>query len=273
MPPMAWWEDYPSSGPIKVKGGIKARSHRGAMATSWWSRRFIAVLEEMQLGGRMSRGRSYARGGQVLSLEVSAGKVLAKVQGSRPVPYAVKLISKPLTAKQWDLVTGKLKSKALYAAKLLAGEMPPEIEEVFTELGIPLFPSAARDLPMHCSCPDWANPCKHVAAVCYLLAERFDRDPFLIFEWRGRGKEELLGRLRTEKKPVAPDEPPLETLLADFYTAGPLPALPEPEPAPLPSQLDPSRITVRGKPLAEVLTPLYQEFSAAQPPVRVSDVR
>jgi uncharacterized Zn finger protein len=260
---MPWWEDYPSSGPIRVEGGIKARSTRGRMANTWWSRRFITVLEELQLGGRMTRGKTYARAGQVLSLDISAGKVIAQVQGSRPKPYAVKLISRPLTTDQWDLVTEKLAGKALYAAKLLAGEMPADVEEIFAELGIPLFPAAARDLPMHCSCPDWAVPCKHVAAVCFLLAERFDEDPFLIFEWRGRSKEELLGKLRRNRAAVAPAGPALEEAMGDFFTAGPLPRLLEPEePDLVLLRVDAPAVTVRRKPLIDVLTPLYHQLRA-----------
>ncbi|CAM3956080.1 SWIM zinc finger family protein [Kibdelosporangium persicum] len=257
-----WWQDYPSSGPIKVENGIKARRARGRIATSWWSQRFITVLEDLQLGGRMSRGKNYARSGQVMSLDISPGKVIAKVQGSRPQPYAVKLISKPLTAEQWDLVTGKLASKALFAAKLLAGEMPPEIEEVFAEVDVPLFPAAARDLPMHCSCPDWAVPCKHVAAVCFLLAERFDDDPFLIFEWRGRSKAELLRELRGNRAGETPAPPRAALDVENFFAAGPLPPEPEPQDAGLVLlRVDAPAVTVHGKPLIDVLTPLYHRFT------------
>jgi uncharacterized Zn finger protein len=259
---MAWWEDYPSTGPIKVENGIKARSTRGKMANTWWSQRFITVLEELQLGGRMTRGKNYARSGQVMSLDISAGKVIAQVQGSRPKPYAVKLISKPLSVEQWDLVTGKLAGKALFAAKLLAGEMPPEVEEIFAELKIPLFPAAARDLPMHCSCPDWAVPCKHVAAVCFLLAERFDEDPFLIFEWRGRSKQELLSRLRKNRVEVPVQGPVLEDFIDDFFTVGPLPALPEPQDTEaVILRVDAPAIQVDGKPLIETLIPLYRQLT------------
>jgi uncharacterized Zn finger protein len=259
---MAWWEDYPSSGPIKVEGGIKARSARGRIANTWWSQRFISVLEELQLGGRMTRGKSYARSGQVMSLDISAGKVIAQVQGSRPKPYAVKLICRPLSVSQWDLVTEKLAGQALYAAKLLAGEMPPEVEEIFAGLDIPLFPAAARDLPMHCSCPDWAVPCKHVAAVCFLLAERFDEDPFLIFEWRGRSKSDLLGRLRLRRveAPVAVG-PSLADELDSFFSVGALPADPEPFVDSVLLRVDGPSLRVGGSSLMESLLPLYQRFS------------
>ena len=120
----------------------------------------------------------------------------AQVQGSRPKPYRVRIQVTPLTTPQWRRVEQALAGQALFRAKLLAGEMPREIEEVFADCGTPLFPRSARDLEMSCSCPDWEVPCKHLAAVCYVLAEAFDLDPFGILAWRGRGREDLLASLR-----------------------------------------------------------------------------
>src|SRR5260370_25531916 len=102
----------------------------------------------------------------------------------------------PLTTAQWRRVQDRLASQALFRAKLLAGEMPHEIEDVFAECGTPLFPRSAGDLDMHCSCPDWGVPCKHLAAVCYVLAEEFDRDPFAMLAWRGKARDDLLAALR-----------------------------------------------------------------------------
>ena len=190
------WQDWPPARPIRVDGGIKARSKRGAIGEQWWSRRFIGVLESYGMSGRLARGRSYARAGQVLDFELSQGKVTARVQGSRVRPYQVRIGVLPLTTAQWRRVMKQLASQALFRAKLLAGEMPHEIEEVFGECGTPLFPRSAADLDMHCSCPDWGVPCKHLAAVCYVLAEEFDRDPFAMLAWRGQGRDELLTALR-----------------------------------------------------------------------------
>ena len=103
----------------------------------------------------------------------------------------------PLTTSQWRQVERALASQALFRAKLLAGEMPAEIEEVFAGCGTPLFPRSAADLDMHCSCPDWEVPCKHLAAVCYVLAEAFDDDPFAMLAWRGRNRDTLLAALRS----------------------------------------------------------------------------
>jgi uncharacterized Zn finger protein len=195
--PSPWWEDYASSGPIAVENGIKAKSKRGDIGQQWWSRRFIAVLESLGMSGRLQRGRSYARKGQVLEFALSQGKVTARVQGSRPQPYKVTIGVLPLTAPQWRQVEGRLASQALFRAKLLAGEMPAEIEQVFADCGTPLFPRSAADLEMHCSCPDWEVPCKHLAAVCYVLAEAFDDDPFAMLAWRGRSRDTLLAALRS----------------------------------------------------------------------------
>ena len=185
-----------SSRPIPVDGGIKAKSKRGVIGERWWSRRFIAVLESYGMSGRLQRGRNYARRGQVIEFELRQGRVTARVQGSRPQPYKVSIGVLPLTTRQWREVERRLASQALFRAKLLAGEMPAEIEEVFASCGTPLFPRSAADLDMHCSCPDWGVPCKHLAAVCYVLAEAFDDDPFEMLAWRGRSRGALLAALR-----------------------------------------------------------------------------
>ena len=195
MSPFTPWSEF-SSGPIAVEGGIKAKSKRGAIGEQWWSRRFIAVLESYGMSGRLQRGRSYARRGQVLEFSLAAGKVAARVQGSRPTPYTVTLAVRPLTAAQWQKVESRLAAQALFRARLLAGEMPAEIEQVFADAGTPLFPESSRDLTMDCNCPDWGFPCKHVAAVCYVLAEAFDDDPFAMLAWRGKSRDELLAALR-----------------------------------------------------------------------------
>jgi uncharacterized Zn finger protein len=191
-----WDERYPPSRPRKAEGGIKARSKRGSIGEQWWSRRFIDVLESLGLSSRLSRGRNYARSGQVLTLDIGTGHVTARVQGSRIKPYQVKLTVDPLTTRQWRRVEEALAARAVFRARLLAGEMPAEIEEVFADCGTPLFPHSARDLEMTCSCPDWEVPCKHLAAVCYVLAEAFDDDPFAMLAWRGKGRDDLLAALR-----------------------------------------------------------------------------
>ena len=188
---------YERRSAIEAKGGIKAQSKRGQFGESWWARRWIHVLESFNIGGRLSRGRSYARKGQVLSIDVSKGRVTATVQGSRPKPYEVAIQVTVLTAAEWSKLATTLGSQAIFAAKLMAGEMPQDIEQAFQAAGLSLFPEKLRDLKTHCSCPDSSNPCKHIAAVYYLLGEEFDRDPFLIFTLRGVNRQEMVEMLGT----------------------------------------------------------------------------
>jgi uncharacterized Zn finger protein len=197
---MRRWDDdffyFKRSTPREARGGIKAQSKRGGFGQSWWAKRWITVLESFDIGARLGRGRSYARSGQVLSIEIDKGMVRAKVQGSRPTPYHVEIEIKTLSATDWKKLAEALSREALFAAKLLGGEMPPDIERTFKATGLSLFPEKSRDLKTSCSCPDWSNPCKHIAAVYYLLGEEFDRDPFLIFKLRGTDKETLIKMLR-----------------------------------------------------------------------------
>src|SRR6266704_1907856 len=214
-----YWDDYYKPQPIRVKDGIKTKSERVAIGETWWSKRWIGVLESFNMGARLTRGRSYARQGQVLSIDVEPGLVKAKVQGSRPKPYNVKIQLRPLSDQDWDKVTEAMAAQAIFAAKLLAGEMPTDIEEVFRAVHVSLFPTALKDLETDCSCPDWANPCKHIAAVYYLLAERFDEDPFLIFKLRGRTKEQIIEVLRHKRAASLPAESASPSPDADDPTA------------------------------------------------------
>jgi uncharacterized Zn finger protein len=185
-----------------VRDGIKARSKRGKFVQNWWANRWIKALTRLMDSGRLSRGRTYARKGQVLEIEITPGHISARVQGSRRTPYEVSIELSPLSDRQWQRVFDALSEQAIFAAQLLNGEMPQDIEEVFLAEQIPLFPTSGGDLGTDCSCPDWANPCKHIAAVYYLLGERFDDDPFLLFELRGRDKEAVAAALR-ERRAVA----------------------------------------------------------------------
>jgi uncharacterized Zn finger protein len=273
----------PPSRPRPVENGLKARTARGPIAQTWWSRRFTAVLEDIGLGGRMQRGRTYARKGQVISLEVGPGRVTARVQGSRVRPYRVSVGFAAFSQPEWGRLERALAASAWYSAKLLSGEMPDDIEEVFAGQGLSLFPAATDDLSMDCSCPDWQVPCKHIAAVFYLLAESFDDDPFRILAWRGRDREDFLASLQAARSSApapgggglaSPASKPLAECLDSYFTvAGDLtpPAAPAPGQAAglddLPSgrdsvlsQLPPVGITVRGHALTELLEPAYSQF-------------
>lgn len=280
LPPYGWYP--PPSRPLPAEG-IRARSKRGDIGETWWSRRFIDILESFQMGARLTRGRRYARAGQVLDLVVESGAVTARVQGSRAKPYRVRIRTLTLSQKDWARVEEAMASKAVFLAKLLAGEMPRDIEEAFAETRLSLFPAAARDLTTDCSCPDWANPCKHIAATYYLLAEAFDADPFLIFRWRGRDREDLLARLRAHPSGAgsgeepseewwdvpAPEVRPLAECIDRFWEAGEVidktPALPRAAAVPdgILRGLDSTMVEVRGQTLADVLAPAYAVITAA----------
>ncbi len=188
------WNDYGYFKPTHrrtVAGGIKAQTNK--FGTSWWAKRWIAVLEGFNIGARLGRGKSYARSGQVLSIEIYKGGLTAKVQGSRRTPYTVSIEITALTMNQWQKIASGIKGQALFSSKLLSGEMPDDIEQVFTDAKIPLFPREHRDLKTDCSCPDWSNPCKHIAAVYYLLG---------LVSAAG-------GTVKTAKKAEATEEPAL----------------------------------------------------------------
>lgn len=235
------WEPYEPSRPRAARGGIKANSRRGSFGQNWWARRWLAVLESFQIGARLHRGRAYARQGQVLAINVAPGAVTAQVQGSRKRPYRVTINVRTLSPEEWQRLAQTLAGQAIFAAKLVAGEMPPDIETAFASARLSLFPERRQDLQTDCSCPDWSNPCKHTAAVYYLLAEEFDRDPFLIFQLRGISRDELVALIAgavpagsgrgSQAQPEgaageagpAADEPAAEPLLAEaaaFWQGG-----------------------------------------------------
>lgn len=177
---------------------------------TWWGKRWIGALEALgaAYANRLPRGRTYARRGSVTDLTVAAGKVTARVAGSRPRPYKVGLALPVFSDADWSRVTTALAGQVRHAAALLDGQMPEDVDEVLGGVGLSLFPHPG-ELRTSCSCPDAANPCKHVAAVHYVLAQTFDADPFLLPQLRGRDRATLLAALRaarTGTAAVADDE-------------------------------------------------------------------
>jgi uncharacterized Zn finger protein len=231
------WRNYsryfPTSTPRRVEGGIKAQSQRGSFGQRWWAKRWVNILEQTEMAQRLNRGRAYARGGQVISIEIHHGQIIAVVQGTAKEPYTVTITVKTLETAEWDKVIDTLKQQALFAAKLMAGEMPHEIEDVFQSVGLNLFPQLRYELTNKCSCPDWSNPCKHIAAVFYLIGEEFDRDPFLIFKLRGMDRETLVTRLGQGNSQMAfedvvklseiPETEPLSMKMVEFWSGSTLP--------------------------------------------------
>ncbi len=171
---------------------------------TWWGQRFIAALEQQMDSGRLQRGRSYASPRRILSFEIDAkGVVSATVRGNinpyfgvtKEPRYQVAIQLDPIPAKARQTLIAQLGGRADLVSRLLMNEMPEGIEEAFTKTGAGLLPRTEKDFKQtECSCPDWANPCKHIAGVYYRLAEQLDQDPLLLFELRGLAR----ANLRTE---------------------------------------------------------------------------
>ncbi|MCX6694421.1 MAG: SWIM zinc finger family protein [Methanomicrobiales archaeon] len=272
---------YPKTSPIPVKDGIRVRSRRGAIGEQWWSKQWVALLSTFGWSSRLDRGKRYARKGQVMEFRITPGEVTARVQGSMKTPYRVTIQISPFSSEKWGHILDILAGKALYAAKLLAGEIPHTIGDAFSEAGIELFPKTRQEIRASCSCPDYAVPCKHIAAVHFVLAEAFDQDPFMIFTLRGLPRNDLMAGLsarraadsevETEEKTPAgpsggPEEKTMTITIIGFWGGG--------EKTPLVYDLSPPLIPAGiirrlGKPafwdnprdFYEVMTTLYEDVA------------
>ena len=206
---------------------------------TWWGQKFIEAIEKLTDSGRLSRGRSYARGNKVKSFDIKDGIVTAQVRGSvnpyfgvyKEPLYITTIEFQPISAAKWSAAIAHIASKASLISRLMLNEIPDNIEDSFKQLNLNLLPGSRKDFDSSCSCPDWSNPCKHIAGVYYLVAAELDRDPFLLFELRGLSRDDLqkelakspLGQalsaeLQLEKQPPKPIESyytPLQTVAID----------------------------------------------------------
>jgi uncharacterized Zn finger protein len=162
----------------------------------WWVLRWLDLLDKYRFKKRLERGRRYATEGNILSIAFQGAEIVATVQGTENEPYELSIYLDIFSNEDWDYVIETMSQKAIFSAQLLTGEMPPNIEEVFTANGLSLFPFSLSEVHSRCSCPDPKNPCKHIAAVYYQLGDRFSEDPFVLFQLRGRTREQILDRLR-----------------------------------------------------------------------------
>ncbi|MGB3767793.1 MAG: SWIM zinc finger family protein [Phormidesmis sp.] len=170
---------------------------------SWWGQKFITAIENLTDSGRLSRGRSYARGSKVKGFEIDGNLVTAQVRGSinpyfgvhKEPLYHITIEFQPLSAAKWSAAVAEMASKASVISRLLLNEIPDDIEKTFQSLNLNLLPGSQKDFETSCSCPDWSNPCKHIAGVYYLVAAELDQDPFLLFELRGLSRENLIKEL------------------------------------------------------------------------------
>jgi len=166
---------------------------------TWWGKLFIEALENFTDSNRLGRGRSYARNGKVQELKINNGKITAKVRGSvnpyfgvyKEPLYKTTIEITSIKETDWSKAIAYLGSKASFISKLLLGEMPDNIDSAFADLKLHLLPHSHKDFETICSCPDWENPCKHIAGVYYLVAAKLDEDPFLLFELRGISRDKL----------------------------------------------------------------------------------
>ncbi|MDR2137362.1 MAG: SWIM zinc finger family protein [Synergistaceae bacterium] len=274
------WFDYTPTKPIETKGGIKSKAKGGV---HWWSKRWYDFMESFNLGARLARGKSYARKGQVIDVSVESGSVRGRVQGSRPTPYEVSIRFEPISEEGWERIVARLGEQVLFSAQLMAGEVPQELEDFFQAEGASLFPVLKRRADMHCNCPDSSNPCKHIAALFYVLGDAFDQDPFLLLELRGMPREKLsalLGNFVGEKGENAEPEPedildplPLDESFykgASFFDAGPMPR--GDLEAPLLRRLGNLPFWRGDAPLLESLQEIYKEAAQRGRAVAMGDV-
>ncbi|MEV0298211.1 SWIM zinc finger family protein [Nocardia sp. NPDC050710] len=198
---MSPFEDYRKYGKRRpVEGGVAAHSRRGGFGRTWWGKALIDAVEAMAEPGRLARGRTYARAGQVVSYRIEPGAVTAEVQGSQPRPFTAVFAVRPLRDEELELLIDTIRTAPGMLAEIASGALP-------TGLGPHLLPTTAADLDFACTCPDAGWPCKHVAAVCYLLAERLDERPREILTLRGLDLDTLIGGIERDPQPTASDDP------------------------------------------------------------------
>ena len=179
--------------PIPVRGGIHAQSVRPQATRKWWARRWLAFMEELKMGARLGRGRSYALSGQVVSVDVRPGVCEAVVQGGGSEPYRCELKFDVMPPQARREILAKLHARPLLVAQLLVRNLPDAVDLLFRAAGYPLVPTLANSFESSCSCPDYANPCKHIAAVLFILTEAFEQDPVRLLTLRGITREDLVG--------------------------------------------------------------------------------
>jgi uncharacterized Zn finger protein len=184
---------------IPVPDGIKISKKRGFIGNTWQSMKWVELIEFHGDYGRMARGRTYARKGQIIELIIEQGKIISKVQGSFYNPYKIE-IDIPIFSKEiWDKAIKEMSKKAIFMAKMLVCEVPEEISAIFDELGVSLIPKSMNEIYAECTCLDYGDPCKHIAAIYYLLAELMDSNQFLFLFLRGCDDEELIKKLRIQR--------------------------------------------------------------------------
>ena len=180
--------------------GITAIGDDGLGQQPWWVEQWMELINGYRFKKRLERAWGYAREGHVTSIRFEGRRVHARVQGTGEDPYKVKLWLDVLNDEDWGYVLEALAQKARWSAQLLAGIMPSDIERAFAASGKRLFPFKLQEVRSECTCPDKANPCKHISAVYFLMGDRFSEDPFVLFQLRGRNRAKLLEDLAERRQ-------------------------------------------------------------------------
>ena len=176
--------------------GIRAQESRTGSGRSWWAKEWMRRLEAMGLKGRLGRGKNYALSGQVVSMSIEGNRVVAKIQGTRPDPYESMMRFRTPEGEARERIVAAIRREPMLVARLLADDLPTEVDLIFRAEGYDLFPGGKLgpgryDMTTSCSCPDYANPCKHTSAALLILGEEVSRRPATLLELRGIGLEEL----------------------------------------------------------------------------------
>ena len=179
-----------------------ALGEEGLGQQPWWVEQWMELINSYRFKKRLERAWTYAREGNVTSIRFEGRRVHARVQGTGEDPYKVKLWLDVLNDEDWGYVLEALTQKARWSAQLLAGIMPSDIERAFAASGRRLFPFKLQEVRSECSCPDKANPCKHISAIYFLMGDRFSEDPFVLFQLRGRTRAKLLADLAEQRRAV-----------------------------------------------------------------------
>ena len=278
-----------TSGPRRVRSGLRLRSRDGVAARSPLAQRWVNLIEVGTAPDELAEGLRYARIGQIVRLEIEPGSLVAAVQGTALKPYTTRLIVGAFSPRQWESIIEAMAQEALFLIKLLARELPEELETVLAGRGLALLPRRLEPVRMECTCGRPAR-CRHAMAAGYLFAEQLASDPLQILAMRGMSGERLLDRLRqaraieargvaaAHRDPIIPEsevEPlPLEDCIETFWRSGP--QLNELQAAPPPQHISHALLRrlgpspLQGKfPLVGLLASVYD--TVAEHAVRLRD--
>ncbi len=170
--------------PVRIQGRMIARS--------FWGNAWCSNLESYSdYANRLPRGRSYVRNGSVIDLHIAPGVVSALVSGSDL--YRIKINIDPVNPHAWQALKTECAGRVGSLLDLLQGRLSTHVMEIMTRRDTGLFPKPI-EIGLNCSCPDWAEMCKHVAATLYAVGTRLDENPELLFLLRGADHLELISQ-------------------------------------------------------------------------------